>query len=317
MVQKIVRARSLLAVLAIVVVSASAALPLLRATASNCPAGGAIITSSLTLNSNCSYSGTNGIVLGANHITLNCNGHSITLTTPGNYKGISNEEGTGTTSDTVENCKVSGGWYYGMYFEFMSSLTLTGNTITGPGIDEGVYLQYVGPATISGNKVSAYDEGFYCDEYCSSLTITGNTATGTSSDNEGFYFDDSCNLLISGNTATGFSYTYKGYPESYGFWLDDSGMYEDIVCSAGSLRGNTATGNSYAGFYMDDAAGFTLSGNTANSNGKYGFYDDSYGSGPFGVGNTYSGNTCKLNGVYGSYDGEANEGPAFLCTPQG
>jgi len=271
--------RMVLGVVAIVCFLASAVLPLATAT-SNCPASGVPITSSLTLNSDCTYTSQNGIELGANSITLNCANHNIIFSGAGNYKGIYNEKGAAVTGDTVENCKVNGGWQWGMYFEFMSGLTLRGNNIAGSvtGSGYGIYMEYVGPATISGNTIKAYEDGVYCDEYCSSLTVSGNTATGTSSDDYGFYLDDSCNLLLSGNTATS---------------------------------------NSYAGFYMDDAAGFTLRANTANSNGYAGFYDDSYGSGPFGIGNIYSGNTCKLNGSYGSYDGEANEGPAYLCTPQG
>jgi parallel beta-helix repeat protein len=196
-----------------------------------------------------------------------------------------------------------------MDLQFMTGLTLTANTITGPGLGSyptGFNLEYVGPATITGNTVASYNYGFYMYDV-GSVTLSGNTATGRSSDYDGFQIDYSYGLTISGNTATGFS-------TGYGFQIEESGPIE-YGGPGGSLASNTASHNQY-GFYMDWSSGFALVLNKADSNSQYGFEDYSYGSGPFGLGNTYSSNECSLNG-YGSYDEEANNGPAWLCTPQG
>jgi parallel beta-helix repeat protein len=298
----------LLSVVAVACLLASAALPLSHAT-SNCPTSGVPITANLILNSDCTYTSQEGIVLGANGITLDCAGHSIKFSGSGSYTGISNQEGTAIKGDTVKDCKLSGGWNQGMVLQFMTGLTLTANTITGPGLgslSRGFNLENVGPATITGNTVASYMYGFYMYDV-GSVTLSGNTATGTSSGDDGFYVEYGYGLTISGNTATGFT-------TGYGFYIDDSGPIE-YGGPGGSLASNTASHNEY-GFYMDWSSGFALVLNKADSNSQYGFDDYSYGSGPFGLGNTYSSNECSSNGV-GSYDEEAGYGPAWLCTPQG
>ena len=282
---KILHVKRLLAILAVALVSASAALPLLPlAMASNCPR---TLTQNFTLTSNCSYSG-DGILLAANGITLNCAGYTLSYTgsSSNTYYGIF--VGDGYVGDTVENCILTGAWASGIFVEASS-----GSTSVSPSGSTTV-----SPVTLKGNTVTGACYAFEV-EYASNVQLAGNSATATTcSYPTGFYMDYVFNLQLSGNTAQS-SY--------YGFYLEYG--------QGGSVTGNTATGNSY-GFYLYETQ-YTLKSNKADSNTYYGFYDDSYGPGTIGLGNTYISNECHANQYTGSYDYAAYFGPAFLCTPQG
>jgi parallel beta-helix repeat protein len=276
------------------------------------------MTSNWTLTSDCTYTSEDGPAFGANGITLDCKGYSIKgAGSVSTREGVWNIEGKGVTGDTVQNCHISGGWGYGMYFEGMSGLTVWGNKVIGPGPNGyyGIYLEYVGPATETGNNVTGYSYAFYYDDV-SQLTVTGNFASGVTAPTghaDGGFYVDYCgfDITFTGNTA-------KNFTNWAGFAVEDSGQYSECngFGPGGTLSKNTATGNEY-GFYMDDSAGFTLSINRADYNTYYGYYDDTTGPAPLALGTYYVNNECSHNTLHGSYDDEAGLGPAFLCTPQG
>jgi parallel beta-helix repeat protein len=257
---KILRARSLVAVLAVLVVAVSGALPLTQAAA--CPAQGVPITTSWRLSSDCTYStaGENGIVLGASGITLDCEGHTITFTPTGSPAAI--VVGKGYTGDTIQNCLVSSSANYGIFAYFVSGLTLTRNSATSAVY--AFYFVYVSNVVLTGNTASGSTEGFYCYEYCYNMVFTGNTAQGNG---DGFSFHSAVGGTLTSNKATGNS--------GDGFFFDSaSGQF--------TLKSNKADSNSY-GYYDDTtgagtiALGNTYINNECSLNTSHGAYDETAG----------------------------------------
>lgn len=273
---KVVNFRRYTTLLTIAIFFLSAALPLSQAI-SNCPTSGVPVTANLTLNSPCTYTSENGITLGANSITLNCNGNSITFSGSGNYVGIGV---IGYSAVTIENCHVNG---FHTGFDIVSSplTTLKGNTATNAVYGFDVLYS---PSTVLGGSAAM-----------------GNTATGSS---YGFYIYQSFNNQISGNTATG---------NTNGFYVVDS---VGTIINGNTASMNTNSGF-YFTYSLFPNTQYKVANNKADSNGATGYYDYTVGAGSLGLGNTYTGNECNSNGIYGSDDAVAGIAPAGLCTPQG
>ncbi|MCK5292783.1 MAG: right-handed parallel beta-helix repeat-containing protein, partial [Thermoplasmata archaeon] len=230
------------------------------------------------------------IVIDSDGVTLDGDGHSVTRGV-GSYCiyavysseiTITNVVVSGFTygiwlgfssSITLSGNTVSGNDYSSIYISGSSSITLSGNTVSGNGI--GIHLHYSDSSTISGNTVSGNGRwGIYLHS-SSSSTISGNTFSGNG---DGICLGSSSSITISGNTFSSNSH--------YGIWLDRSGSI--------TISGNTVSGPGSAGIYLYYSSSNTISGNTVSGNHggiSVGLYSDS---------NTISGNTVSNNdhGIY-------------------
>ena len=269
---------------------------------------GQTITSSTTLPSNVQCNG-QGITLGANTITLDCNGYQIVGS--GGGRGITVQAYTG---DTVKNCKVSN-FQMGIYVTSSGSgsqgTTITNNAANGNTF-AGFYATGANGNSWAGNTASGNLWGFYFTGSAPvgnpQNTLTDNTATGNSNGGFGIYSGNS-NILMS-NTAT--SNTGPGFELSGDYQNTLTGNTASsntgdgfLISRSGggylTLNSNTANGNGGNGFNVADSSNTnSFSSNSANNNAQYGYSDASTGSGTAGTGNTYTTNSCSGNTLGGS-----------------
>ena len=206
------------------------------------PVCGATITKNTILTGNIGPCSGAGLIIGANGITLNCAGLTISGKTGNTNDGISL---SGRTGVTVKNCKVTG-FYDGFYLEHSSGNSLLGNTANSNGRD------------CNNNGFALYDS--------SSNTLTKNTAN--SNGEHGFSLLESSGNSLLGNTANSNGILCGGI----GFYVFDS--------SSNTLTGNKANSNSNYGFWFVGSTntGNSLTKNTANSNTWYGYLDETSSS---------------------------------------
>jgi parallel beta-helix repeat protein len=138
----------------------------------------------------------NGLIIGHNGITLNCNGHTITGTSANIYAGIYL---SGKTGVAVENCKVTR-FRYGIELVSSSSNTLTTNTASGNHYDGFYLLGSSNSNKLTTNTANSNSHYGYDD------TSTGSGTRWTANS----YLDDEC----SGNGAGGSSPSGLGFPQS-------------------------------------------------------------------------------------------------------
>jgi len=194
------------------------------------PACGATITKNTTLTANIGPCSGAGLTIGANGITLNCAGHTISGASGNNYIGISL---SGVTQVTVEKCKVTG-FFNGFYLLSSFSNKLTGNTAS-KNKDAGFSLSSSSGNTLTGNTAKSNYWGFFL--YGSPTnTFTGNTAN---SNLWGFYLLSSSGNTLTGNTAN--------KNKNDGFYLDPSS-------SSNIITTNTANTNTTYGYYDDSTS---------------------------------------------------------------
>lgn len=195
--------------------------------------------------------------MGANGITLDCAGHTISGTgTNDTSVGI---HLTGITSVTVKNCYVTEFWY-GLVLNDSSNNTFSGNKADNNTYDGFLLNSASNSNVFSGNKAdnNSYGDGFYLRN-SSNNTLSGNTAD--SNHYNGFVLDGSSGNTFTNNTAD------NSYFE-YGFYLYNS--------SGNTLSRNTADSNRSYGYY-DTSTGSGTAGtanvytdNTGNGNGAGG-----------------------------------------------
>lgn len=247
---------------------------------------GQTITVRTTLIANIGPCTGNGLVIGANGITLNCNGHKIRGT--GAASGADGILLYGYTGVRVENCVVTG-FDIGIFLRSSSSIVLTHNTADSNGCGICLYLSSFN--TLTRNTANSNTPGGGFEVYSSSTnTLKTNTADSNS---EGFTLSSSNGNTLAGNTANG---------NEGGFFLD--------VSSSNTLNQNTANSNTIiSGFYLFSSSSNTLTGNTANSNNQYGYYDlttSAYSNSPqWDTTNYYTGDMGSAN-VLGLAGGNPN-----------
>ncbi|MGP8124656.1 MAG: right-handed parallel beta-helix repeat-containing protein [Nitrososphaerales archaeon] len=204
---------------------------------------GATITADTVLSASIGPCSGNGLFIGANGITLDCAGHSISGTgTNDTSVGI---HLAGMTSVTVMNCYVTE-FSYGLVLNDSSGSTLSGNRA-----DNNTYDGFLLDSASNGNLLSgntannnSLGDGFYLRD-SSNNTLSGNTAD--SNHNIGFVLDGSSSNTFTNDTAN------SNYYE-YGFYLYNS--------SGNTLSRNTADSNRAYGYY-DTSTGSGTAG-TAN-----------------------------------------------------
>jgi parallel beta-helix repeat protein len=278
--------------LAVVVAGALAlAAPGAQAAAVTC---GQVIAANTVVSNDLTNCPGDGLVIGANGIVLDLNGHTITGTDNGNGIVIGTHNHV-----TVKNGRVAGftsGIYVNGPDNTVSKITSKNNSYDGVYVDNADRFRMTSSWTIgnSSNGVESSDSsnGTYdgvqangngssgLDIYANSSSIVGTTITQSTANgngNDGIYLYNVRFVSVTKNTLNG----------------NYSGFYSVFTNGTGSvISGNKATDNSQNGFYLAFANGFTFTGNRA-SNNLTGFYDD-YASSS----NTYDGNLATGN-AYG------------------
>jgi len=195
-------------------------------------------------------------------------------------------------------------------------LDCQGDSITGPGDSDGIYLKTVTGVTVTNCSVSNFSTGVYLDG-ADSNSITGNTAN---SNENGIDLVSSDGNNITGNNASSNGGGYGiNIAYSLGCNLTDNTADSNFVgiylfhANGHVLTGNNATSNTYGirlehsndsnlsdniaasntgtGFYLRNATGNNFTDNTGDSNTDYDFGCNDTTSGDVGA-NVDSGNTC-------------------------
>ncbi len=216
---------------------------------------GGVITTNTTLTADVGpCSTTAGIVIGADNVTLNLNGHKVSGigAGQGTTQGI---VGSGVSGATVENGTVTG-FDTGVYFEFGSGETITKmnahdniGSLDGNGIfGEGIQLFQVTNSTISNNQVIHNGTFAGIDVFdASGITITGNVVT----DN---------NILESMSTHGG----GNGIMQDIGIWV----VFLSLPTTSNVVSTNSVTGSGLDGIQISRFAnGNTVTRNSALRNG--------------------------------------------------
>ena len=213
-----------------------------------------------------------GLIIGADSITLDCNGHLI----DGNTGGDAGLRLNGRFYVTVKNCNLRD-FFTGIYMFSSSNNVLSNNIIYNN--NRGIHLVYDSNNNIlSDNKVSSEHQGLGIFlEGSSYNTLSGNIANRNYPDGIRLWHSSHNNLL--GNTAND---NRTGIHLWYG--------------SHNTLSGNTANSNG-DGIILDPSSYNELFGNITNENIFNGIsllYHCTYY-------NTLCGNVAKKNGFNGIY----------------
>ena len=162
-----------------------------------------------TLTENLSCTGS-GLTVGADDITIDCNGYTINYGAGGS-SGYGIDNSGGYDNVTIQNCNIvegsaSGNNKYGIYFSGAQNSTIDNNNITTVGATG--YAMYITSSsktnTISNNDLDVEASGIYVGSSSNSTKITTNTITKTSEqeDKDGIYISSSSSTNITGNTFT-------------------------------------------------------------------------------------------------------------------
>jgi len=218
----------------------------------------------------------NGITMGASGITLDCDGHTISGSGSGNYRGIYLSS---RNNNVIENCNIEN-FYNGIYLSSSDSNTLTGNTANSNN-NYGIFIYYSSNNTLTGNTADLNNYGIYLSSSANTNTLTNNTAN---SNYYGIRLSSSDSNTLTGNTAD----------------LNNYGIYLSSSANTNTLTNNTANSN-YHGIRLSYSDSNSFTSNTANSN-YYGILLYSSNS------NTLTGNTADLNewGIYITGFSESN-----------
>ncbi|HEY8465186.1 MAG TPA: right-handed parallel beta-helix repeat-containing protein [Solirubrobacterales bacterium] len=206
---------------------------------------------------NCTSSGTNGLIIGRDGVTIDLNGK--TLRGPsGSQIGIEN---SGYDGVTVKNGKLRG-WSDAIDFHSPARTTLRKLEIRldGTNSDTGIELEYAVRPVIRNVTIDNAAYGLYLYETYAqkvrNVKITGN--------------DPATTYAVYGGYLHGVLDKVRAHRASYGFYVYGDSPKLLIKNSAANKAG-------YIGFYLSNSTPlanyrYTLKNNTANDAGDYGFY---------------------------------------------
>src|SRR4051812_38708411 len=205
------------------------------------------------------------IFVGADDITLDCAGHTVSAT------GWAAIDLTNHTGVTIENCKVGGAEGAGIWVHRSSGNTIVGNTASGNGT--GIWL-FEGSANnvVRGNDVS--DNSFYGLW----IQIDSNGNTIASNVANGMQYSGIFLIFVSHNTLTGNTTNGNG-GAPVGPLDAGQGIYL-FNANDNVLDGNAASGNVSDGFQLRFSNGNRLTGDDGSRNRRNGFtfWDSSSGN---------------------------------------
>jgi parallel beta-helix repeat protein len=294
---------------------------------------GDTITSSVTLTSDLSCPGADGLKVGADNVTINLNGHTIR---GDGSPGVSGVYNAGFDHVTIENGAVAN-YFDGIVIWSKSSTdralynVVKGVTVTGA-VDMGIQLNGAPNCRVVGNSVFRTKSGsnIFVWNHSDRCLISDNTVVKTS-----FYGIAVAssrgvrvlrNLVASGRSSgivvggqrykisqnkvfgnRGPGILFSGGNNNTFSKNTVSGNGAGLLIGRGAgtvVDGNTVTGNAGIGIKVRSKQGtYQVTGNVAGGNGKSGIVN-------FAGGTTIGGNTANGNGVWGiwSVPGSADGG---------
>src|SRR4051812_23639190 len=192
---------------------------------------------------------TGTIFVGADGITLDCAGHTVSSSS---WAAI---DLTNRTGVTVQNCHVGGAQGAGIWMNGSSGNTIVGNTATGNAT--GIWLfDHSSNNVVPGNDTSGNSNyGIWVQIESNGNTLAGNTANGMQY--SGIFVIFASHNTLMGNTANGNGGAPVG-PLDAG-----QGIYL-VFADNNVLESNSASGNVSDGFQLRFSNGNTLS----NDNGS-------------------------------------------------
>ncbi len=242
------RAKTLLVLLLFITMS-----PSLTPTGAGAVSCGATITSDTVLTADLLNCGGLGIAVGANSVTLNCQGHVISGTPPNPFY-----QGTGVRlayrqNVTVENCEVRSFWY-GFELSNSSENILLRNTshdnFSGFCVHNGSSLNLLHHNTARNNNGAGSCGGGISLENASSNNITSNLA----------YYNSGTGVVLSGGSSNLLSYNIA-YGNQVGLTVSGTGS----IATSNVAYGNGSSTGSY-GILLIGAKNCTVEGNDVHDN---------------------------------------------------
>lgn len=263
------------------------------------PVCGAVLHHSVTLKSDMDCPSTVGLYFGANGITINLNGFTVT---GGFNEGIDNAgdwpsnapggggvagPGAGFNNDTVENGNISQN--NGIYVDHTSGMKISHIT-QGDGLD-GLDMYHSRNASVTGSRFGYRDHGNF-DSGASVINDPNLTISNSSFNWNGAFgiYDGSTSTTLNHVTAN-----HNGEPD------DDPGIQVAEPLSPSLIKNSTANSNSSDGFEATGNPSGTIKfvGNNAENNGGWGFYADTRAAGTSnGYKNDGSGGCHKVGGCH-------------------
>ncbi len=253
------------------------------------PACGSTITTNTTLDSDMSCNAT-AIIIGANNITLDCAGRTVTYAKTTAANGISF---SGRSGVTVKNCTLvqgstlsssrgilgsgsnnlivsnnittSGSDASGIQLSAGMNNNLTGNTITTTGFRaKGVLWSGISTSTIAEfnviNTTGEQADGIFFSTAASKITAKNNTINTTGLNARGMLFQNASDNAVSANTIT------TSGSGSNGFRIEINSNSNSFINNSVVTSGQSAVGTLLSGSINNN-----LSGNVITTNGSSAF----------------------------------------------
>jgi len=213
------------------------------------PACGSTISDNVTFDADldCSGVGGNGLEIGADNITLDCNGFTITGDGSSGY-GINV---SGYSGIKIQNCTITS-FGNGIFFAFSSHNNLTNNTINDNAA-YGIWMQNSTSNIINGNTINNNgQDGIFFYYLSNNNNLTNNTFNGNTV--HGVNANVAVNSILVNNTANG---------NQHGIQIGGG--------QSNTLINNTADSNTDSGIWVSASLYVTMTGNNM-SNNHYNFY---------------------------------------------
>jgi parallel beta-helix repeat protein len=218
-----------------------------------------------------------GLVIGADDITIDLGGHRIDGTGEGDDLGIDNTAGHDGVK--VRNGVITG-FEHGVHLVGVANNVISGLYVVG-NTDHGLFLESSSHNTLKGNRVwTNGDDGISFDS-TSDSTLKGNVAAGNSFHGIRLFVSD--RNVLKGNTASanasGSGISASGsddntYKANWTFCNGDYGI-KLFASDTSALTANTTSCNADDGIRIDgSSSGSTLESNRVTGNDDYGIFLD-------------------------------------------
>jgi parallel beta-helix repeat protein len=255
-----------------------------------------LVTASITLAADLNCPGTNGLRAGADGITINLGGHTISGDTTGGTIGVSV---SGHSRVKVTNGIITG-FEFGTYFSGAPTGSMTGLVVRANSYGSDIYAS---PGVkISGNLFAPTGTGMFIQS--DETTVSGNTVVGGTQNGIFIYFASGVTVTKNTVTAGGTGITDWGVDSVISSNTVSANTNSGVVSinSGSEITKNTFQGNQQYGIYLSGANGITVSSNTVVGNQADGIYVDADS-------NTLSRNKLSANtgnGIFISSDSDGN-----------
>ena len=284
--------------------------PINKARASEC--GGTVVctcgdtvTSDYTLNVDldCSVVDGNGLIIGADGITLDGNNHSIigkvhNINDFNSFEGIysrnrnnvsiknfsnithfySGVDFSGSNGSTIQNVTVSFNSFFGIFLDSVTYSSIVNNTINSSA-EEGLSFSDSSHNIVTGNVATLNNKGIFLYGNSISNILTNNSTLG----NQINFFTSDNNNIDTSNTVEGkpilFLYGVHGTADVHKIYSGDisdtgkgyeyvgqMGLFSCISCSYVDLKNATLSPNNYYGVYFQNTSNSSIQNVVANSN---------------------------------------------------